>query len=194
MKRKIATSVSVRINVGNFQHIELSKYAEGEIEFENEDARQFLEDELHSDILADLIRNMRELPERLGKKTDAVPVFEESIKKTVPEWMQSNIEPNIAKQKFDKKNAEVKSKAIEEKDEMESLLEKEVAQTVADPNLTIVTHCPKDAVESEKEEEKKEEKEEEKEETQTTEETLTPPDTSDDLSFGDDFDADDLFE
>jgi len=122
MNRKIATSVSVRINVGNYQHIEISKYSESEIEFNTTEERIKLEDGLHEEIVSDLIRNMRILPEKLGKKTDSVTEFEESVKKQVPNWMRSNIEPNIAKENFNKINAESKSKLIEEEKEVESII------------------------------------------------------------------------
>ncbi len=37
MEKKIATALNVRINVGNYQHIELTKYAEQSISYDSED-------------------------------------------------------------------------------------------------------------------------------------------------------------
>ena len=45
-KKKIAETINVRINVGNYQHIELTKYAEEEIEYSSTEELQSKEDSL----------------------------------------------------------------------------------------------------------------------------------------------------
>lgn len=112
-KRKIATSINVRVNVGNYQHIEISKYAESEIEFKDEQDRIKLEDELQNDIVKDIIRSMRSLPEKLGKKTDAIERIEESITKSIPEWLNKNPVPNLAKKNHNDNIADQKQKITE---------------------------------------------------------------------------------
>ena len=88
MEKKIAETVSVRINVGNYQHIEISKYAEKKIEYNNEEEMKKQEDQLTDELIANLVRNMKTIPEKLGKKTDAVVAVEESIIKAIPKWLE----------------------------------------------------------------------------------------------------------
>ncbi|MFA5313834.1 MAG: hypothetical protein WC375_11070, partial [Methanomassiliicoccales archaeon] len=95
-EKKIAECVNVRINVGNYQHIDISKYAERTISFSTQEEMIQQEDALTQELLDNIIRNMRTIPERLGKKTDAVGVFEDSVKKTIPEWLANGPIPNIA--------------------------------------------------------------------------------------------------
>jgi hypothetical protein len=50
-KRIISESINVRINVGNFQHIELVKQAQEEITYDNEEERVELELSLGSSVV-----------------------------------------------------------------------------------------------------------------------------------------------
>lgn len=95
-KRKIASCINVRINVGNFQHIELVKYAEEEIEYSSAEERIAKEDDLRNDLVSDIIRSMKAIPERLGKGISEAIEVEESIKKAIPSWLEENPIPNIA--------------------------------------------------------------------------------------------------
>ena len=96
MKRKIAECINVRINIGNYQHIELTKYAEEEIEFLDVKELVAKEDDLRNDLVSSLIRSMKYIPEKLGKGADKAIEVEESIKKAIPEWLEKNPVPNIA--------------------------------------------------------------------------------------------------
>ena len=95
-EKKIAECINVRINVGNYQHIELTKYAEKTIQYNSPEEMVKKEDELTNELVVNLIRNMRQLPDKLGKKTNAVTEVEEGISKTIPEWLKNGDVPNIA--------------------------------------------------------------------------------------------------
>lgn len=95
-KRKIAECLNVRINVGNYQHIELTKYAEEEIEYSSDSERIQKEQALRDDLLTNLITSMKAIPERLNKGVAQAQEVEESIKRTIPEWLANGPVPNIA--------------------------------------------------------------------------------------------------
>ncbi len=95
-KRRISAAVAVRINVGNFQHIELVKQAEQEIEFSSREEMIQKEDELRNDLLASLKRDMAAVPASLNKGIEEAIKVEEAIKKAIPEWMGKEGVPNLA--------------------------------------------------------------------------------------------------
>lgn len=95
-ERKISECINVRINVGNFQHIELSKYAEESIQYENENERIEKEDALRDDLIHSLARSMKAIPEKLGKGISNAVEVEEAIVKAIPEWLEKGAVPNIA--------------------------------------------------------------------------------------------------
>lgn len=94
--RKISECINIRINVGNYQHIELVKYAEEQIDYANEAERIQKEDQLRDDLVASMTRSMKAIPEKLGKGVANAIEVEQSIKKAVPEWMAQGGVPNIA--------------------------------------------------------------------------------------------------
>ena len=114
-EKKIAECINVRINVGNYQHIELTKYAEKTITYNNPEEMVKKEDELTDELVTNLIRNMRQLPDRLGKKTNAVAEVEESISKAIPDWLKNGDVPNIANNAKKEHNSTV-SEQKEQKD------------------------------------------------------------------------------
>ena len=116
--KKIAETINVRINIGNFQHIEISKYAEKEITYNDKQEMTDKEDALTQELLENIIRNMRTIPSRLGKKTEAVQDVEDKIQKAIPEWMINNEEPNLAKKKNISGGAEVKANQEVQKKEI----------------------------------------------------------------------------
>jgi len=121
-EKRIAETLNVRINLGNFQHIELTKYAEKKIEYESNEEMQKKEDELTDELLSNTIRSMRRIPERLGKKTNAVAEVEERIIKEIPRWLEDEPEPNIANEAKEKHNSVVsKQKDNKEKEEVDDL-------------------------------------------------------------------------
>lgn len=95
-KKKISECIKVLINVGNYQNIEIAKYAETEIEYGSKEEMVKMEDELTSDLIDNIIRNMKTIPDRLGKKIDVVEKFEDSVKKSIPEWLNSSPVQNLA--------------------------------------------------------------------------------------------------
>lgn len=95
-QKKIATSVDVLINVGAYEHLQITKYAERSISYSSKEEMLEQEDALTNEVVADLIRSMRSMPEKLGKKTTANIEIEAKIAKKVPEWLNGNVEPNIA--------------------------------------------------------------------------------------------------
>lgn len=100
-QKKIATSVEIMIHVGQFEHIKINKYAEKNIEYSSKEDMTKQEDVLTDDLISDIIRTMRLIPGKLGKKTNAVAEVEERIEKRIPEWLNSNNEPNIAKKAYE---------------------------------------------------------------------------------------------
>ena len=115
-QKKIATSVEIMIHVGQFEHIKINKYGEKNIEYSSKEDMVKQEDSLTEELVTDIIRTMRSLPDRLGKKTDAVRNIEEKIEKRMPEWLSNNNEPNIAKKTYEankiKDNAEQEVKQV----------------------------------------------------------------------------------
>jgi hypothetical protein len=96
MKRKISECINIQINVGNYQHIAITKYAEEEIEYSSETERIQKEDALTDSLVESMTRSMKAIPEKLGKGVTAAIEVEQAIKKTIPEWLAKNIVPNIA--------------------------------------------------------------------------------------------------
>jgi hypothetical protein len=121
-KRKISECINVRINVGNYQHIELTKYAEEEIEFDSTKERVEKEDILRDDLIASLVRSMKTIPEKLGKGVANVVEVEEAIKKAIPEWLAKDPIPNIANGAL-KQNNRTASEQLANK---ENLLKEEI--------------------------------------------------------------------
>lgn len=113
-EKKIATSVDLLINVGQYEHLQITKYAETKIEYESKEEMVKKEDQLTDELVADVIRTMRGLPEKLGKKTEAVSAIEEKIIKKIPGWLENNPIPNMAEKKFEdaqgKESARVEAK------------------------------------------------------------------------------------
>lgn len=94
--RKIAECVNVRINLGNWQHIELVKYAEEEISYSTESDRIEQENSLRDDLVQNLIRSMNEIPAKIGKGVAESQSVEELIKTKLPDWIKNGPIPNIA--------------------------------------------------------------------------------------------------
>ena len=136
-QKKIATSVDVLINVGAYEHIQITKYAERSISYGSKEEMLEQEDALTNEVVADLIRSMRSMPEKLGKKTTANIEIESKIAKKIPEWLNGNVEPNIAnnaKTQYDNNKAKA-SADIEAKKEKENIaIETSVAKNNNSPN------------------------------------------------------------
>jgi hypothetical protein len=117
--RKISECINVRINVGNYQHIELTKYAEEAIDYSSDKERIAKEDQLRDDLMANLIRSMKAIPEKLGKGIEEAIEVEEAIKKAIPEWLENGPVPNIANT-AEKKHIQNVSEQKSKKDKAEA--------------------------------------------------------------------------
>jgi hypothetical protein len=93
---EISSGIVVRINLGNFQHIELIKSNKKVINYSDEADRIRQEDLMTSELVDCMKRDMSSIPSRLGKPDAPIAQVEESIKKVIPEWLAKSSVPNIA--------------------------------------------------------------------------------------------------
>jgi hypothetical protein len=95
-KRKIAGCVNVRIRAGDYQHIEVVKYAEEEIDYTSKEDIKVAEDALNADLIDCMLRSLKATADKLGKgKAEAIEV-EQTLSKAIPEWLANDPVPNIA--------------------------------------------------------------------------------------------------
>jgi hypothetical protein len=129
-EKKIATSVEVLIRVADFESIRIAKYGETKITYESTEEMVRKENELNAELVDDLVRNMRSLPEKLGKRAVApVAAIEDKIQKKIPEWLANNPIPNLAKDASEKGDMQAANK-VEAKKEKEASQNDEVAKLV----------------------------------------------------------------
>jgi hypothetical protein len=128
--RKISECVNVRINVGNYQHIEVTKYAEEEITYETKEELIEFENDLTTDLVNSLVRSMKSIPEQLGKGVENAQEVEESIATAIPEWLANSPIPNIANQ-AKKQNLKIAAQQKDNKDSQSDVLD--VDEVVAEP-------------------------------------------------------------
>jgi hypothetical protein len=131
-KRVISESINIRINVGNYQHIEITKQAQEEIEYETKEERLALEEDLSNDLISSVVASMRLVPQRLGKCIDNAQEVEDAISKAIPEWLE-NCPPNLANVPKANSN-KVASEQKVNKDSFASL----VSDIVADTEVSAV--------------------------------------------------------
>jgi len=142
MKRKISGCVNCRIRAGDYQHIEVVKYAEEEIEYSSKDDLKAQEDALNDDLIDCMLRSLTKTAERLGQgKAQAIEV-EETLSTAIPEWLANDPVPNIAngakkvlntiadKQKSEKDKALATEKAVLLDEEDSALVKEEVKEEV----------------------------------------------------------------
>ncbi len=108
--RKIAECVNLRINFGNFQHLEFVKYAEEEIEYTTDAERIEQEDKMRNTLVSNIIRTMEEIPVLLKKRANEtkslvvdqniadIQKIDEAVKSRMPDWLKNGDIPNIANQ------------------------------------------------------------------------------------------------
>lgn len=146
-EKKIGTCIKALINVGNYQNIEVAKYAETTISYESEEERIEKEDKQTKELLDSLKRDLQKTPEELNAYEDKVEAFKESVSKEMPKWLGEGVVPNIAnsakavKEKSDAKKVDEvvsKSKIAEEFEkslsdtEEEKVVQEAVVSTVGD--------------------------------------------------------------
>ena len=131
-KRVISEAINIRINVGNYQHIEITKQAQEEIEYSSESERLEKEAELSKDIVDSVISSMKLVPERLGKGIENAQEVEDAISKVIPEWFNENPPnlSNVPKKNSDKVAAEQKSNKDEAAGSLDNLLGDSVTEEV----------------------------------------------------------------
>ena len=111
-EKKIGTCIKVLVNVGNYQNIEIAKYAENTINYETKDEMVEKENQQTQELLASLKRDLAKTPEELGKYEDKVEDFNRSVTNQMPKWLGEGVIPNIAnrakalKETSDAKNEE----------------------------------------------------------------------------------------
>jgi len=131
-KRKIAGCVNVRIRTGDFQHIEVVKYAEEEIEYSSKEELISKEDDLNNDLIECVLRSLKSTAERTGKgKAEAIEV-EQRLSKVIPEWLANDPIPNIANgAKKVLNTVSTKQKAEKDKEELaeKDLIDGEITLT-----------------------------------------------------------------
>lgn len=96
--RKISESLNLRINLGNFNHIEFIKYAEESIDFSSDAERIGKETQLHNDLWDSMMQSVADVPNRLGRSKDMIQEVEERIKNKIPEWLENGPIPNLSNQ------------------------------------------------------------------------------------------------
>jgi len=103
MIKKIATSIDILINVGRFEHIQVTKHGEADIEFENDDQRIKLEDQLTTETIEDGSRSLQIIVDVLGGKMEMpMKSIADKISKRIPTWLEDKNVPNLADTKFKK--------------------------------------------------------------------------------------------
>jgi len=106
-KKKIAESIEIRIALPEkYEHIIMTKYAEKEIVYDSVEEMEEKEANLNTELVNSLIHDMRALPGRLGKTTEAVQEVEERIKGKLPTWLKSEDVPNLANANMARKTHE----------------------------------------------------------------------------------------
>lgn len=150
-EKKIATAIDVLINVDRFEHIQVTKYSEKKITYESNEEMIRKEDELTAELVSDIVRTMRALPNQLGKKTEAVAKIENKIQKRIPEWLENGADPNIAngaRRQHEKSVAEANAKS-EDKREKAKEVEVETDALFADKSQDdVVTKVEENPVEN----------------------------------------------
>ncbi len=102
MEKKIATSVDLLINIDRFEHLQVTKYAETKITYENDQEMIEKEDKLTNELINDVIRTLRSMPNKMGQsiippqKMEAVAKMEDKIGKKMPSWLVDGEVANIA--------------------------------------------------------------------------------------------------
>lgn len=132
-ERKISECISVRINVGNYQHIELTKYAEEKISYNSDEDRINQEDNLRDDLVASLVRSMKSIPEKLGKGAENAVEVEEAIKKAIPDWLENGPVPNIANN-AEKKHIQNTAEQKAHKEDLEDNLSEVLNEKIEKPS------------------------------------------------------------
>lgn len=164
-QKKIATSVDIMIKTASYEYIHVTKYAEKNITYDSKEEMVLKEDGLSKELVNDVVRTLRGIPDQLGQGKTEIVEAEEKIKTRIPEWLGSDPEPNIAnianpvssanmaKKNNDKSEAEIKAKEEEklEKSNRESSIVEDLFDEKDSPSETKET----EASESSKNEENK---------------------------------------
>lgn len=144
-EKKIGTCIKALVNVGNYQNIEIAKYAETTISYESDAERIEKEDSQTQELLNSLKRDLQKTPEELGKYEDKVEEFKDSVSKEMPKWLGAGAIPNVGnsakavKEKSDAKKAEDVASKSNAVDNFENMLSDE-----ATPVKTAVVEAEKD--------------------------------------------------
>jgi len=128
-EKKIGTCIKVLVNVGNYQNIEIAKYAESTISYDSNEEMVEKENLQTQELLSSLKRDMAKTPEELGSYEDKVEEFTNSVSKEMPKWLGEGAIPNIAnkakelKEKSDAKQEETKQSKAKAVASVDAMLE-----------------------------------------------------------------------
>ena len=102
-KKRIASALNIRVNLGNYQHVQLTKYVDEVIEFDNDEQRVELEDRLHNELLTQMKKELEATPKhfKLGQDAEVIQKVEEAIATSIPAWLENDPVPNIANAALD---------------------------------------------------------------------------------------------
>ena len=121
-EKKIATSMEILIKVADFESVRITKYGEAKIEYDSDEDRIRQEDKLQEETTEDMLRSLKELPNKFGKTPEKLIIdMGERISKKIPAWLEEGADPNIANvakkdhEKLDAKAA-VENERRQEKD------------------------------------------------------------------------------
>jgi hypothetical protein len=130
-EKKIGTCIKALINVGNYQNIEVAKYAETTISYDSAEEMVEKENQQTQELLASLKRDLQKTPEELCKYEDSVEAFTDSVSKEMPKWLGEGAIPNIAnsakavKEKADSKKADELASKADAAQDFEALISDE---------------------------------------------------------------------
>lgn len=130
-EKKIATAIDILINVDRFEHIQITKYGEAEINYASEEERKQKEDQLTAETIDDAKRSLDIIVKNLQNKgAQPVEAIKEKIVNKMPSWLEKGAEPNIAN--LAEKNFE-KNKANAEADNEKATKDKaEASQEISE--------------------------------------------------------------
>ena len=140
-EKKIGTSIKALINVGNYQNIEIAKYAETTISYESEEEMVEQENQQTQELLDSLKRDLQKTPEELNNYEDKFEEFKGSVSTEMPKWLGEGSVPNVAdpvkavKEKADAKKADELASQADAAKDFEDLISDEPKEEKAEEKV-----------------------------------------------------------
>ncbi len=143
--RKIAECVNLRINLGNFQHLEFVKYAEEQVEYSSAEELDKKEDSIRNDLIENIMRTLKDVPAMIGKGASEAQQVEQAIKNKIPEWLSNGPTPNIANYAV-KKEIQIAASQQETKDVVNRVFDVKDVKSVEKVPEKVNEQSPKKVV------------------------------------------------